>query len=183
MVFFFSRVHKLHNNDNGLSLWTVSQPQLNVFLYKSYGHLGMVVHAFNPRTWETEAGGFLGSRPAWSIEWEFQDSQSYTKKPCLEKNKKQKQKKKKHLWSWRLSIAVETLRQKYKHFACMYWCLCITQLSDLVPAEAEYGVRFLELELQIVGSHHVGSGAKLRSSAKVANAPNHRPSLAPYSTF
>jgi hypothetical protein len=27
---------------------------------------GMVVHAFNPSTWEAEAGRFLSSRPAWS---------------------------------------------------------------------------------------------------------------------
>jgi major histocompatibility complex class I len=27
---------------------------------------GMVAHAFNPNTWEAEAGGFLSSRPAWS---------------------------------------------------------------------------------------------------------------------
>ena len=26
----------------------------------------MVEHAFNPSTWEAEAGGFLSSRPAWS---------------------------------------------------------------------------------------------------------------------
>ena len=30
---------------------------------------GMVVHAFNPSTWEAEAGEFLSLRPAWSIEW------------------------------------------------------------------------------------------------------------------
>ena len=30
--------------------------------------LGMVLHAFNPSTWEAEAGGFLSSRPAWSTE-------------------------------------------------------------------------------------------------------------------
>jgi hypothetical protein len=29
----------------------------------------MVAHAFNPSTWETEAGIFLSSRPAWSTEW------------------------------------------------------------------------------------------------------------------
>jgi hypothetical protein len=29
----------------------------------------MVAHAFNPSTWEAEAGGFLSSRPAWSTEW------------------------------------------------------------------------------------------------------------------
>jgi hypothetical protein len=30
---------------------------------------GMVAHAFNPSTWEAEAGEFLSSRPAWSTEW------------------------------------------------------------------------------------------------------------------
>jgi hypothetical protein len=29
---------------------------------------GIVAHTFNPSTWEAEAGGFLSSRPAWSIE-------------------------------------------------------------------------------------------------------------------
>jgi hypothetical protein len=28
----------------------------------------VVVHAFNPSTWEAEAGGFLSLRPAWSSE-------------------------------------------------------------------------------------------------------------------
>jgi hypothetical protein len=28
----------------------------------------VVVHAFNPSTWEAEAGGFLSSRPAWFTE-------------------------------------------------------------------------------------------------------------------
>jgi hypothetical protein len=29
---------------------------------------GVVVHAFNPSTWEAEAGEFLSSRPAWFTE-------------------------------------------------------------------------------------------------------------------
>jgi hypothetical protein len=29
---------------------------------------GLVVHTFNPSTWEAEAGGFLSLRPAWSTE-------------------------------------------------------------------------------------------------------------------
>jgi hypothetical protein len=31
--------------------------------------LAVVAHAFNPSTWEAEAGGFLSSRPAWSTKW------------------------------------------------------------------------------------------------------------------
>jgi hypothetical protein len=29
----------------------------------------VVAHAFNPSTWEAEAGGFLSSRSAWSTKW------------------------------------------------------------------------------------------------------------------
>jgi hypothetical protein len=29
----------------------------------------VMVHTFNPSTWEAEAGGSLSSRPAWSTEW------------------------------------------------------------------------------------------------------------------
>jgi major histocompatibility complex class I len=29
---------------------------------------GVVSHAFNPSTWEAEAGRFLSLRPAWSTE-------------------------------------------------------------------------------------------------------------------
>jgi hypothetical protein len=50
----------------------------------------VVVHAFNPSTWEAEAGGFLSS----VLQSEFQDSQGYTEKPCLEKTKKKTKKKK-----------------------------------------------------------------------------------------
>jgi hypothetical protein len=50
----------------------------------------VVAHAFNPSTWEAEAGGFLSSRPAW-----FQDTQGYTEKPYLEKPKPKQNKKKK----------------------------------------------------------------------------------------
>jgi hypothetical protein len=43
----------------------------------------VVAHVFNPSTWEVEAGGFLILRPAWTTE----DSQGYTEKPRLEKQK------------------------------------------------------------------------------------------------
>jgi hypothetical protein len=50
----------------------------------------MVVHAFNPSTQKAEAGGFLRSvlgHPG--LQSDFQDSQSYTEKPCLEKTNKE----------------------------------------------------------------------------------------------
>ena len=53
----------------------------------------MVAHACNPSIWEAEAGGFLSSRPG--LQSEFQDSQSYTEKPCLKKKTKTKTKKQK----------------------------------------------------------------------------------------
>ena len=54
----------------------------------------VVTQAFNPSTWEAEAGRSLSSRPAWS-QSEFQDSQGYTEKPCLEKQQQQQQQNKK----------------------------------------------------------------------------------------
>ena len=49
-----------------------------------------MAHAFNPSTWETEAGRFLSSRPP-GLQSEFQDSQGYTEKTCLKKTKQNKQ--------------------------------------------------------------------------------------------
>jgi hypothetical protein len=63
--------------------------QVQGFSQKSWA---VLAHAFNPRTWEAEAGGFLSlSQPG--LQSEFQDSQGYTEKPCLEKENKTKQKK------------------------------------------------------------------------------------------
>ena len=51
-----------------------------------------MTHAFSPSTWEAEAGKSRG-RGQPDLQSEFQDSQGYTEKPCLDKNKnKQKQK-------------------------------------------------------------------------------------------
>jgi hypothetical protein len=33
---------------------------------RKYIDWAVVVHTFNPRTWEAEAGGFLSLKPAWS---------------------------------------------------------------------------------------------------------------------
>jgi hypothetical protein len=55
----------------------------------------VVVHTFNPSTWKAEADGFLCSRTAWSTV-EFKDSQGYTVKPCLEKQKTKQKKNQKN---------------------------------------------------------------------------------------
>jgi hypothetical protein len=44
-----------------------------------------VSQAFNPSTWEAEAGGFRGQP---GLQSEFQDSQDYLKKPKKQTNKK-----------------------------------------------------------------------------------------------
>jgi hypothetical protein len=50
----------------------------------------VVTQAFNPSTWEAEAGRFLSSRST-GLQSEFQDSQSYTGKPCLGNKQTNKQ--------------------------------------------------------------------------------------------
>jgi hypothetical protein len=63
--------------------WADSSPAHSKL--KEHRSHAVEAHAFNPSTWEAETGGFLS---------EFQESQGYTEKPCLEKTKKQKKKKK-----------------------------------------------------------------------------------------
>jgi hypothetical protein len=49
----------------------------------------VVAHTFNPSTWEAEASGFwVWGQPG--LQSEFQDSQGYTEKPCLENLKREK---------------------------------------------------------------------------------------------
>jgi hypothetical protein len=49
----------------------------------------VVAHAFNPSTWEAEAGEFLSSKPA-GLQSEFQDSQGYTEKLSWKKQNNNK---------------------------------------------------------------------------------------------
>lgn len=45
----------------------------------------MVVHPFNPRAQEAEAGGFLWVQVQPGLQRKFLDSQDYKDKPCLRK--------------------------------------------------------------------------------------------------
>jgi hypothetical protein len=53
----------------------------------------VVASAFNPSTWEAEAGGFLSSRAAWSTKWV--PGQPGLHREALSQKKKRKKKKKK----------------------------------------------------------------------------------------
>jgi hypothetical protein len=69
---------------------------------------GVVALAFNPSTWEAEAGRFLNSRPAWStkwvpgqpgihreiLSWKTKTKQNKTKQTNKQKKTKKKKKKK-----------------------------------------------------------------------------------------
>jgi hypothetical protein len=55
----------------GHTIDTCGQCLLKKYIFLSKEEIkepGVVVHAFNPSTWEAEAGGFLSLRPAWSTE-------------------------------------------------------------------------------------------------------------------
>jgi hypothetical protein len=47
------------------SVWRRGKVDINISIGKIPRKPGMVGHAFNPSTWQAEAGGFLSSRPAW----------------------------------------------------------------------------------------------------------------------
>jgi hypothetical protein len=48
----------------------------------------VVAHAFNPSTQEAETGLWVWGQSG--LQSEFQDSQGYTEKPCLKKQKEKK---------------------------------------------------------------------------------------------
>jgi hypothetical protein len=71
-----------------------SQHQFKEILYLKEGQLqpGMVAHAFDPSTWEAEAGGLEASLVCTVSS---RTARATQRKPCLKKPKKKKKKKKK----------------------------------------------------------------------------------------
>jgi hypothetical protein len=90
---------------------------------KRFKSPGVVAHAFNPSTWEAEAGGFLSSRPAWSTEW-VPGQPGLHRKTLSRKNKKQKNPKQN--------------KNGLSH------CQCLIALNNLYWRQlAEYACKFL----------------------------------------
>ena len=50
----------------------------------------VVAQAFNPSTWEAEAGGFLSSRPAWSTKVSSRTARATQRNPVSEEKKKER---------------------------------------------------------------------------------------------
>jgi hypothetical protein len=68
--------------------------------WKTQNCWAMVAHAFNPSTWEAEAGRFLSSRPAWSMVWVPGQPELYREiLPGKTKKRKKKKKRKKRTTS------------------------------------------------------------------------------------
>jgi hypothetical protein len=80
----------------------------------------VVAHAFNPSTWEAEAGGFLSSRPAWSTEWVPGQPGLY-KETLSGKTKKKKKKKKSIILKLNLEIKCHLKRLAFRKFY-IYFC-------------------------------------------------------------
>lgn len=66
--------------------WCEQCLEFSIFYY-TYQELGMVVHAFNPRTWEATTEGSMWVPVHLGLHNEFQTSQGYTAKPSLKKKK------------------------------------------------------------------------------------------------
>jgi hypothetical protein len=64
-------------------------------LAQEYLNWVVVVHAFNPSTWESEAGRFLNSRPAWSTKLVPGQPGLYRETMSQKNNNNKKKKKKK----------------------------------------------------------------------------------------
>jgi hypothetical protein len=61
--------HIIKNNKNGFGFEASLGYKERLYLKKNvFNCRAVVVHTFNPSTWEAEAGGFLSSRPALSTE-------------------------------------------------------------------------------------------------------------------
>jgi hypothetical protein len=113
----------------------------------------VVAHTFNPSTREAEAGGFLSSSQP-GLQSEFQDSQGYTEKPCLEKQTKQN----------------KTKQKQQQRFIV---CVCGGGESASMPAESS--------GTGVEGSYELfDTGTGSRSSVRTVCPLNTQPSLQPW---
>ena len=80
---------QFHNKRYKLTDWMCKQNPTFCFIQEILLSRAVVAHAFNPSTWEAEAGGVLTLRPAWSTS-EFQDSQGLHRETLSQKTKQKR---------------------------------------------------------------------------------------------
>jgi hypothetical protein len=68
-----------------------------------------VAHAFNPSTWEAEAGGFQVASLVYRVS--FRTARATQRNPV---SKNQKKKKKKNSWAWRDGLEVKSASSSYR---------------------------------------------------------------------
>jgi hypothetical protein len=105
----------------------------------------MVAHAFNPSTWEAEAGRFLSSRPAWSTEWVPGQPGLY-RETLSQKKTKQTNKQKK---SW--------LSYVYEYTTCVHACIP-RACPVLVLDPLDWSYRHLWAAMWVLGLEPWSSG-------------------------
>ena len=96
--------------------WTIQAYILHFLVFSQWSFLlGMVAHAFNPSTRESEADGFLSSRPAWSPKWVPGQPRLYreTLSQKQKQNKKQQIKTKQQQKQWSFLITPNNTFLKY----------------------------------------------------------------------
>lgn len=100
--------------------------------------LRVVVHVWNPNSWEAEAGRITSLKPAWAIEWE---RASHTPKYFV-------------LWVWiKIYLVVSIQRQTFQSESLPLWKCHFCSSIDFCFVSTEY-VHFLHfvVRLQLRGS-------------------------------
>lgn len=100
--------------------------------------LRVVVHVWNPNSWEAEAGRITSLKPAWAIEWE---RASHTPKYFV-------------LWVWiKIYLVVSIQRQTFQSESLPLWKCHFCSSTDFCFVCTEY-VHFLHfvVRLQLRGS-------------------------------
>ena len=101
-------------------------------------------YAFNPSTWEAEAGGFLGSRPAWSTKWVPGQPGLYKETLSWKKNT--------------VLFAIQLKRLGFCHIHFIYLFIYLFHVYEYTAAVFRHTGRRYQITLQMVVSHHVGAG-------------------------
>jgi hypothetical protein len=109
-----------------------------------------VGHACNPSTWEAEAGGFEFEASLIGLQSEFQDSQGYTEKPCLEKKK----------------ITGRVL------VACEIWSCEIRKCLDTVDFYTQVYNQNLKAMAAMKGANSIPNKGKMQKTGKAPKEPS-----------